>query len=102
MPQKTLEKILGFSLDYAAERLGELTPREIEVADKFADGLTSDQIGEEFGISPKTVDVHRSNIKVKLGVKSTVDVVRVVLLRRLVDAFDVIAKKDAKRRSRSN
>jgi DNA-binding CsgD family transcriptional regulator len=75
-----------------------LTPREIEVADRFADGLTSNQIGEEFGISPKTVDVHRSNIKIKLGVKSTVNIVRIVLVRRLVDAFDVIAKKEAKRR----
>ena len=92
-----LEKILGFSADYAAERLDELTPREVDVAGKFAEGLNAHQIGEEFGISPKTVDIHRANIKTKLGVKSTVDIVRVVLLRRLVDALS----KKAGRRVRS-
>ena len=50
---KTIEKILGFSADYAAERLGELTPREVEVAGKFAEGLNAHQIGEDFGISPR-------------------------------------------------
>jgi uncharacterized membrane protein len=39
-----------------------------------------------------------ANIKTKLGVKSTVDIVRVVLLRRLVEALS----KEAGRRARSN
>jgi DNA-binding NarL/FixJ family response regulator len=96
---KTIEKILGVSADYAAERLDELTPRELEVAGKFADGLDAHQIGAELGISPKTVDIHRGNIKTKLGVKSTVNLVRVVLLRRLVDA---LSKKAGRRQARSN
>jgi DNA-binding CsgD family transcriptional regulator len=95
---KTLEKILGFSADYASERLGELTPRETEIAGKFADGLDARHIGAELGISPKTVDIHRGNIKIKLGVKSTVNIVRVVLLRRLVDALS----KESGRRARIN
>jgi two-component system, LuxR family, response regulator FixJ len=94
---KTLEKILGFSADYAAQRLDELTPRETEISGKFAEGLNAHQIGEGFGISPKTVDIHRANIKTKLGVKSTVDIVRVVLLRRLVNALS----KEAGRRAKS-
>ena len=91
---KTLEKILGFSADYAAERLYELTPRETEISGKFAEGLNAHQIADDFGISPKTIDIHRANIKTKLGVKSTVDIVRVVLLRRLVDA---LSKKEGRR-----
>jgi two-component system, LuxR family, response regulator FixJ len=94
---KTIEKILGFSADYAAKRLDELTPRETEISGKFAEGLNTHQIGEELGISPKTVDIHRANIKTKLGVKSTVGIVRVVLLRRLVDALS----KESGRRVRS-
>jgi DNA-binding CsgD family transcriptional regulator len=94
---KTLEKILGYSAGYAAERLDELTNRESEIAGKFAEGLDARQIGAELGISPKTVDIHRGNIKIKLGVKSTVNIVRVVLLRRLVDA---LSKKE-ERRTRS-
>jgi DNA-binding NarL/FixJ family response regulator len=84
---KTIEKILGLQASHATERLGDLTPRESEVAGLFADGLNGHQIGAKLGISPKTVDIHRSKIKIKLGVKSTVDLVRFVLLKRLVDAF---------------
>ena len=93
---RTVEKILGFQVDHAAERLDELTPRETEVADLFADGLNGHQIGSKLGISPKTVDIHRGKIKIKLGVKSTVDLVRCVLLR-LVDALEKTSKRTAQR-----
>jgi two-component system, LuxR family, response regulator FixJ len=93
---KTIEKILGVSADDAAERLDELTPREVEVAGKFADGLDARQIADELAISPKTVDIHRGNFKTKLGVNSTVNLVRIVLLRRLVDAMTKVARRQAR------
>jgi DNA-binding CsgD family transcriptional regulator len=95
---KTVEKIFGIRIAHAAERLGDLTPREIEVADLFANGKTGHQIGAELGISSKTVDIHRGKIKMKLGVKTTVDLVRFVLLKRLVDALG----SRTKRATRSN
>jgi DNA-binding NarL/FixJ family response regulator len=44
-----------------------LTAREREVFVRVAEGRTNREIGAELGVSPKTVDVHRSNLMRKLG-----------------------------------
>ncbi len=46
----------------------EITPREAEVLELMARGLTNPQIGEELGISRGTAKVHVQNIIAKLGV----------------------------------
>ena len=48
----------------------ELTKREREVMDLLLIGHTSKQIGINFGISPRTVEVHRQHILKKHNVKS--------------------------------
>lgn len=50
-----------------------LTPREISVAHLVRRGLSTEDIGQELYISPKTVRVHRSNLKRKCGCKTTND-----------------------------
>ncbi len=50
-----------------------LTPREVSVAHLIRRGLSTDDIGRELNISPKTVRVHRSNLKRKCGCKTTND-----------------------------
>ncbi len=50
-----------------------LTPREISVAHLVRRGLSTEDIGQELHISPKTVRVHRSNLKRKCGCKTTND-----------------------------
>jgi len=50
-----------------------LTKREISVAHLIRRGLTTEDIGNELHISPKTVRVHRSNLKHKCGCKTTND-----------------------------
>ncbi|PQJ36408.1 hypothetical protein BSZ35_09755 [Salinibacter sp. 10B] len=50
-----------------------LTIREREVVQMTAEGYTSREIGEQLGISPRTVEKHRENIKGKLGVRSIVE-----------------------------
>ncbi|MEP3198791.1 MAG: response regulator transcription factor [Lentilitoribacter sp.] len=49
----------------------ELSVREIEVLQSIARGLSNKQIAEHLGISPKTVDNHRTNMMRKLNVHST-------------------------------
>ena len=44
-----------------------LTDRELEVFELIGRGRSNSQISERLHISPKTVDAHRSNIKVKLA-----------------------------------
>jgi DNA-binding CsgD family transcriptional regulator len=48
----------------------ELTPREREVADLAATGLTNQQIGRELFLSPRTVEKHLASALRKLGLRS--------------------------------
>lgn len=50
--------------------LPQLTPREAEVAQLVADGLTNREIGLRLQLSRRTVETHISNIRVKLDVAS--------------------------------
>jgi DNA-binding CsgD family transcriptional regulator len=95
---KSLEKTFGLSADHVAERLAALTPRETEVIHLLADGLQPRKIAAGLGISPKTLDIHRANIKTKLGVKTTVDLAKFVFLSRLAE----LVSKEARRLARSN
>ena len=59
-------------------RLLSLSPRERAVLDLMIDGKQSKQIAHELGISPKTVEVHRANIRQKLGTDSLAQIVQIV------------------------
>ena len=60
-----------------------LTPREREVLEQIVDGASNKQIGRDLGISPRTIEVHRARIMVKLGAKNAADLVRIGLLAGL-------------------
>lgn len=60
----------------AAVRLQALTPREREVLDGLAKGLPNKTIAYDLGISPRTVEIHRSNLMNKLGVRSLSEALR--------------------------
>jgi FixJ family two-component response regulator len=60
-------------------RLGQLTTREREVLDFLVQGKPSKLIASKLGISPKTVDVHRSRVMEKIGVKSLAELIRLVV-----------------------
>lgn len=64
---------------------GALTPREQEVMRLFAEGLNSKKISEKLYISPKTVENHRSNILGKLGLHSTMEMIRYAAKLGLID-----------------
>ncbi|MGB7286592.1 MAG: response regulator transcription factor [Salaquimonas sp.] len=49
----------------------EMTAREIEVLQCIARGQSNNQIGEHLGVSPKTVDSHRTSLMKKMDVHST-------------------------------
>ena len=62
-----------------AEKLGRLTPREREVLAQAAQGLHAKEIAAALGISPRTVEVHRTRIMEKLGVRNVAELVRFVI-----------------------
>ena len=53
-----------------------LTDREREIFRALGEGLTSRKIAERFGLSERTVEVHRANIKRKLGSEDTAQLLR--------------------------
>jgi two-component system, NarL family, nitrate/nitrite response regulator NarL len=53
-----------------------LTSREIEILKKIALGMSNSEISGNLGISIRTVDTHRTNLKRKLGVHSIAGLVR--------------------------
>lgn len=65
-----------------AARLARLTSRQRQVLDGMVAGKPSKAIGAELGISPKTVDVHRSRIMRVMQADSLPDLLRRVLRLR--------------------
>jgi len=56
--------------------LDSLTDRELEVLSLIGEGRATREIAESLGLSVKTVEAHRANIKNKLGLKSGPELVR--------------------------
>lgn len=61
----------------AAVAIGGLTVREREVLAGLANGLPNKTIAYDFGISPRTVEVHRANIMTKLHARSLSEALRI-------------------------
>jgi RNA polymerase sigma factor (sigma-70 family) len=62
-----------------AAKLERLTPREREVLEQAAKGLHAKEIAEALGISPRTVEVHKTRIMEKLDVRNVAELVRFAL-----------------------
>lgn len=56
-----------------------LTPRETQVLRLIAEGQTSKSIGDKLGISPRTVDVHRHRLQLKLRASGPADLTRIAV-----------------------
>ena len=65
-----------------AERLAKLTVREREVMEQAAIGLHAKEIAADLGISPRTVEVHKTRLMAKLGVRNVAELVRFTLTRK--------------------
>lgn len=64
-----------------AKLVGHLSQRELEVLEKIGAGKTTKEIAFEFGLSPRTVDIHRANIKKKLDLRSSAEIMAFALSR---------------------
>jgi DNA-binding NarL/FixJ family response regulator len=63
-----------------------LTNREREVVVLVAEGHSNKQVAVTLGISPKTVETHRSNVMHKLGLKRTAELVRYAMRDGLIQS----------------
>jgi two-component system, LuxR family, response regulator FixJ len=62
-----------------------LTERERQVLVGVMEGNANKEIAIELGISPRTVEIHRSNMLLRLKARSTADAVRIGLESGLLD-----------------
>ena len=71
------ERLAGAELRRAdAAKLARLTPREREVLEHAVDGKHAKEIASALGISPRTVEVHKTRIMEKLEVRNIAELVR--------------------------
>ena len=66
------------------QKIDLLTPREREVVQLVAEGLSNKQVGRQLQLSIKTVETHRSAAMRKAGLSSTADLVRYAVRNHLV------------------
>jgi FixJ family two-component response regulator len=60
----------------ARARLQRLSAREREVLDHLVDGASNKSIARMLDLSPRTVEIHRTKMMGKLGVRSAAEAVR--------------------------
>ncbi len=70
------QKMLHPTLDEEATGVESLTAREKEVFESLGKGLTTREMAEQFGLSPRTVEVHRARIKKKLQCETAAQLLR--------------------------
>jgi two-component system response regulator FixJ len=76
-----------------SDRLGRLTPRELEVLDLMVGGRTNKAIAEHLGISRKTLDIHRSKVMEKMEARTVADLVRFRLLEKYPPSGGALIKE---------
>ncbi len=62
----------------------QLTPREREIVQLIAEGMSNKGIADILGISVKTVETHRANIMSKLDLRSVADLVRYAIRNGII------------------
>jgi len=75
-------------LDLSSDAYETLTAREREILQMTAEGRTSQEIGDKLNISPRTVELHRSKLTSKLGIKNQADLIRFAIKRGILPMED--------------
>jgi DNA-binding NarL/FixJ family response regulator len=73
---RLLENFSSRSPENSSSPFAKLSDRELEVFQMIGQGIGTREIAEQLHLSVKTVEVHRANIKKKLGLKTAPDLVR--------------------------
>ena len=62
-----------------------LTSREIEILKLYVEGLINKEISDKLDISIRTVETHKNHIMRKLGLKSTVELVKFAIKNKIAE-----------------
>ena len=80
--EANLHEVITPFTQQIASRYSELTPAEVEVANLVKHGRKSKEIASLLNISPRTVEMHRRNIRKKLGLQNKHASLRTFLLSK--------------------
>ena len=75
MSAHILEIFSGRQAALDRSSIEKLSDREFEVFESLGAGLSSQQIAKKLHLSAKTVDAHRANIKTKLSIKTSAELI---------------------------
>lgn len=70
---RMLQNAAGRRSSQGDNPVSQLTNREFEIFQLFGEGLDGNAVAERLNLSTKTVDVHRANIRNKLGLKNAAE-----------------------------
>ncbi len=87
-PDVTQSVIGGSDRDGADSAGGSLSPREREVLQLLAEGLSSPQIGRRLFVATTTIETHRRNIVRKLGIHNVADLTKYAIREGLTSVED--------------
>jgi two-component system response regulator FixJ len=73
----------------AAARLDRLSPRQKDILQGLLDGLSNKGIARRLGLSPRTVEMHRTRMKRELGVASLSEAVQFAIDAGMIPAPEV-------------
>lgn len=82
LQQAELDFLEAEKRELQRSKLKSLSPRENEIINLLVDGLSSKHIAQMLNISHKTVEIHRTHIRQKLGTESIAQIVNMVLMCR--------------------
>ena len=75
MSAHILETFSGGHTASVRSLIAQLSDREFEIFELLGEGLSARKIADRLHLSTKTVDVHRANIKAKLVIKTTPELI---------------------------
>ncbi len=76
LSERLLHRVAAGDGDDSTSPFELLSCRELQVFERYGQGMTTQEIAEQLHLSSKTVDTHRQRIKHKLGLRNTNQVVR--------------------------
>ena len=85
-PEVAEMAVQAFTAANESDLLAELSPRERQVITLVVKGHSSQVIGEQLHLSPKTVDTYRSRLMTKLSITDVTALVRFAIRTGLIDA----------------
>jgi DNA-binding NarL/FixJ family response regulator len=77
-----------------AQRIERLTPRELQILQRMADGVPPETIAEDLGMSRHTLRTHTQNVLTKLGVHSKLDAIVAAIRYGKVRTVEVAPEGD--------